>query len=63
MQINCRKSNFGDIINEFSEYLKDPDIIDEVMEAFNAIILRLDLNEAKVIIKTLNDIVANMSNK
>lgn len=33
------------------------------MEAFNIIILRLDLNEAKIIIKTLNDIVANVSNK
>lgn len=31
------------------------------MEAFNAIILAMDLSEAKVIIKMLNSIVVNLS--
>lgn len=61
MQINCNKENFADVVNEFSEYLRDPTIVDAVMDAFNAIILAMELSEAKVIVKTLNDVVVNSS--
>lgn len=63
MEVNCCKQNFGDVINEFTEYIKDGAIIDAVMEALNVIILRMDKNQAKVIIKTLNETVTNIISK
>lgn len=40
METNCRKTNFGDVINELTEYLMDTEIIKEVMEALDKIIMR-----------------------
>ncbi len=33
------------------------------MEAFNALIMRMGLSESKIIVKTLNDVVVNVSSK
>ena len=40
MESNCRKSNFGDVINELTEYLMDVEVVKEVMEALDKIIMK-----------------------
>ena len=44
MEINTRKSNFGEIVNEFTQYLMDPLIMKETMEAMDKLIMRFEQN-------------------
>ena len=61
MELCCSKDNFTDVVNELTEYLREEEIIENVMQAFTRMILRFEEDEGRAIIKTLNDVVVNFT--
>ena len=59
MELCCNKDNFADVLNEFTEYLREDVIVEDVMRALTRMVLRFEENEAKTVIKTLNETIVN----
>ena len=42
IEVNCCNDNFGDVINELTEYMMDSMIVKDTLEALDRIIMKME---------------------